>query len=191
MKILLNLIASVTIMVLGVMIKPTGIQAQTSQGNTISPQKSNIASAAIPTHLAIPVLGIDTTIQSVGKDKVGNMDVPSNATEVAWYNLGALPGEAGNAVISGHYDDKKGPAIFYKLGKLKVGDDIRITDTTGVVRLFKVMEAASYPYNKAPLNKIFGFDLHRDLNLITCMGRWNPRTHTYSQRLVVYARLVE
>ena len=147
--------------------------------------------ASIPVHLKIPALNIDTAIQSVGKDKTGNMDVPNNSTDVAWYNLGTVPGDPGNAVISGHYDDKKGPAIFYKLGKLKKGDSITVTDNNGLDRVFKVIEVASYPYNKAPLNKIFGFDLNHDLNLITCDGRWNSRTHTYNQRLVVYARMFE
>ncbi len=147
--------------------------------------------ASTPVHIKIPALNIDTAIQSVGKDKAGNMDVPSNSTDVAWYNLNNAPGEPGNAVISGHYDDKKGPAVFYKLGKLKKGDVIQVTDNAATVRNFKVIEVASYAYTDAPLNKIFGFDLKRDLNLITCDGRWNPRTHTYNKRLVVYARLVE
>ena len=111
-------------------------------------------------------------------------------------SLQAMPREIGVTprailVISGHYDDKKGPAVFYKLGKLKVGDTLKVIDSGDQTHAFQVIEVASYSYTKAPLNRIFGFDLQHDLNLITCDGRWNARTHTYNQRLVVYTRLIE
>lgn len=167
------------ITIFGMLSTPVTVMAQTA-----------LADTAVPVRLKIPALNIDAVIQSVGKDSKGNMSVPSNSTDVAWYKLGARPGTAGNAVISGHYDDKVGPAIFYKLGKLKKGDTLSVLDSAGVSRNFAVVEVASYPYDKAPLNKIFGFDLEHDLNLITCGGRWNTRTHTYNQRLVVSTRLI-
>ncbi len=52
------------------------------------------------------------------------MGVPDNGHDVAWFKLGARPGEEGNAVIAGHVDDQKGPAIFYHLDKLTKGDEI-------------------------------------------------------------------
>ena len=144
-----------------------------------------------PVRLIVPRLKIDAAIESVGKAGDGEAGVPTNSKDVAWYNVGPKPGEAGNAVISGHLDDKVGPAIFWRLRELKVDDTILVVDKAGTQRTFKVLEVTAYPYAKAPLNKIFGFDLEHDLNLITCTGRWNNGTHTYSQRLVVYTRLVE
>ncbi len=143
-----------------------------------------------PVRLIVPRLKLDTAIQSVGKSETGEAGVPTNSKDVAWYNVGPKPGEAGNAVISGHLDDKVGPAIFWHLRDLKVDDTITVVDKAGTQRTFKVLEVAAYPYTKAPLNQIFGFDLEHDLNLITCTGRWNNITHTYTQRLVVYTRLV-
>lgn len=142
-----------------------------------------------PVRLLIPRLKVDAVVESVGKDAQGEAGVPQNSKDVAWYNLGPAPGEPGNAVISGHLDDKVGPAVFWHLGELKVNDTLTVIDKAGEQRVFNVIEVAAYPYQKAPLNKIFGFDLEHDLNLITCTGRWNPKTHTYSQRLVVYTRL--
>ena len=143
-----------------------------------------------PVRLLIPRLKVDAVVESVGKDAQGDAGVPQNSQNVAWYNLGPAPGEPGNAVISGHLDDKVGPAIFRRLGELKVNDTLTVLDKAGLQRTFQVIEVAAYPYQKAPINKIFGFDLEHDLNLITCTGRWNNKTHTYSQRLVVYTRLV-
>ena len=145
----------------------------------------------MPLRLKIPAIGLDAAVESVAKTAAGQMDVPKNVWNVAWYNLGSLPGAQGNAVISGHYDDTKGPTVFYKLGKLKVGDSVVVTNGGGVDLTFKVVSKESYLLDKAPLNRIFGFDLERDLNLITCSGAWNSKAHTYNQRLVVYTRLVQ
>jgi len=147
--------------------------------------------AAAPLRIKIPALGLDAAVESVAKTASGHMDVPKDVKNVAWYNLGPLPGVQGNAVISGHYDDTKGPAVFYKLSKLKVGDQVIVTDADGMDLTFVVVSKESYPVDKAPLNRIFGFDLERDLNLITCSGRWNSKARTYNQRLVVYTRLVQ
>lgn len=143
-----------------------------------------------PVRLIIPSIHLDATIEAVGQDAQGYAGVPQNSQNVAWYNVGPAPGEQGNAVISGHLDDKVGPAVFWHLGKVKVGDTVTVVDQSGVERTFKVLEVAIYPYKEAPLHKIFGFDLEYDLNLITCTGVWNHKTHTYAQRLIVYTRLV-
>jgi LPXTG-site transpeptidase (sortase) family protein len=142
-----------------------------------------------PQRLAIPAIDIDTAIESVGLTPNGDMDVPKDSKQVAWFNPGPVPGSPGNSAISGHYDDKQGPAVFYRLGKLRKGDKVIVTDANKVERVFTVMEVERYPYNKAPLARIFGMDFERDLNLITCAGAWNARTRNYSQRIVVYTRL--
>jgi len=145
----------------------------------------------IPVRLLIPSIGVDTVIESVGKTDAGEVGVPQDSKNAAWYNLGIAPGQPGNAVIAGHLDNKTGRAVFWRLRELKVDDTITVIDAGGSERTFAVIEVAAYPYNQAPINKIFGFDLEHDLNLITCTGRWNSKTHTYSQRLVVYTRLIE
>ena len=144
-----------------------------------------------PARLKIPAIGVDAAIESVGQTSAGAMDVPRNVKNVAWYNLGAVPGTPGNSVISGHYDDTKGPAVFYKLGKLKAGDRVVVVGGDQVERTFAVISVETHPYNKSPITRIFGFDLETDLNLITCGGRFNKATRNYSQRTVVYTRLVK
>ena len=86
------------------------------------------SSVAAPQRLKIPAIGVDAIIEPVGKTPDGNMDVPRDAKNVAWYNLGPTPGALGYSVISGHLDDAKGPTVFYKLGKLKAGDQVIVLD---------------------------------------------------------------
>jgi len=143
-----------------------------------------------PVRLVIPRIGLDTVVESMGKTESKEVAAPSAAQNVAWYNLGVKPGEQGNAVISGHLDAKAGRAVFWRLRELKVGDEISVFDQAGNERKFVVIERGVYPHDQAPLTKIFGFDLERDLNLITCTGRWNKKLHTYDQRLVIFTRLV-
>src|SRR3989338_6359653 len=77
-----------------------------------------------PARLRIPAIGVDAAVQSVGLSwkGTGDMGIPTNFTDVAWYNGGPAPGAPGSAVINGHLDGKEVPqAVFYNLGKLKPG----------------------------------------------------------------------
>ncbi len=149
------------------------------------------ANSEQPVRLQIPRLGVDAAIESVGQTSDGRMDVPQGVQNVAWYNLGARPGEAGNTVLSGHLDDyKQDPAVFWRLNELEPGDQISVTDAQGVTHTFEVTGKELYAYDQAPLNRIFGFSLTSNLNLITCNGTWDSNALNYDQRLVVYSRLV-
>jgi len=147
---------------------------------------------AYPVRVKIPALGIDTAIEALGERQDGAMATPADPDQVAWYSYGAIPGENGSVVMAGHLDKADGsPAVFWDLGKLTVGDEIEITDSSGTRYRYVVTGQERYPYNKAPLKAIFGFDLASRLNLITCQGSWDSKRQTYSQRLVVTSELVE
>lgn len=145
---------------------------------------------ATPVRLIIERIAVDAEIEAVGKGADGQVGVPKAKENVAWYSPGVTPGEQGNAVIAGHLDSRVGPAVFWRLRELKAGDSIVVIDSDDVERTFEVTEVASYRWNEAPLARIFGFDLERDLNLITCAGQFSRRDANYSKRLVVYTRLV-
>jgi len=144
----------------------------------------------IPQRLVIPALSIDTNIQQVGKDATGHMDVPNNWTDAGWYDLGYHPGEKGNAVIAGHYDNNLGlPAVFYYLKKLKPGDEIILLDAQNKKETFVVTGSQGVSVINPPLDKIFGPSSVASLNLITCEGVWNKKTRSYNERLVVFSTL--
>lgn len=146
----------------------------------------------LPVRLHIPAIDVDTEVEEVGQTTSGAMDVPKNVDNVAWYELGAFPGRAGNAVIAGHLDRIGGaPAVFWKLDKLQLGDEVLVEDITGTTHRYQVVNVESYPYDQAPMADIFGFTLKSRLNLITCRGRWDQAQQTYANRLVVFAEFVE
>lgn len=145
-----------------------------------------------PVHITIPKLGVDTLIEDVGVTAEGAMDTPKDFNQVGWFALGAKPGDMGSAVFAGHLDTQTGaPAIFYYLSQMAVGDEFQIQDETGKTLTFRVYNTASYPENAFPLADVFEKTDGRYVNLITCHGIWQYGSHTYSDRFVVSAILVE
>jgi len=145
-----------------------------------------------PTRLIIPKLDIDAENQHLGVTKSGNMAAPNNFTDVGWYKYGTVPGNKGSAVIAGHVDNALGmPAIFYELKDLELGDDIYVVSANGKKLHYKVVDEEIYPYDDAPLERIFNANDASYLNLITCQGEWVPEAKSAANRLVIYAKLVE
>ena len=145
-----------------------------------------------PIALKIPKIGVDAPIESVGLDSGGAMGSPSNPFWTGWFDQGILPGEPGNAVIDGHLDwATVGAAVFWNLRKLGPGDKVEVEMPLKRILTFVVTHSASYPYNNAPLNEIFGPTDIPNLNLITCNGVFDRTTRNYNQRLVVFTRLAQ
>jgi hypothetical protein len=90
-------------------------------------------------------------------------------------------------VIDGHLNWTQGPAVFWNLDKLRAGDQIQVTNTSGHAVSFRVAESASYPIYEPPPPDLFSFGGPSRLSLITCAGDWTDTG--YSRRLVVGAPL--
>ncbi len=144
----------------------------------------------IPVSLSIPSIALETTVEHVGLKENGEMNVTEGFDHVGWYEKGYRPGEPGSAVIGGHVDSRNGPAVFYDLNKLAVGDEIILRDKDGKELTFKVIHQEEYPWDQAPLKEIFGYSHSSSLNLITCTGTFDKETRNYDKRLVVYTELV-
>lgn len=145
---------------------------------------------AIPKKLRIPSLSIDASVESVGMDEQGNMDVPKLTENVAWYSLGFKPGEQGSAVIGGHYDTATGaPAVFYELSSLQNGDKVIVSDERDKEYVYVVEDSTIYGFDQLPMQEIFADSTQALLRLITCSGTFDAITKNYSKRLVVTARL--
>jgi sortase A len=146
-----------------------------------------------PQRLSIPGLGIDAKVQQVGLNTKGNMGTPNNFTDVAWYKLGPRPGEIGSAVIDGHVDNGLAlSGVFKHLEDIKIGDDVYVTREDGKKLHFRVVDKATYPYADTSANEtVFANKDGSRLNLVTCTGDWVATQKTYTDRLVVFTKLVE
>ncbi|MDW0110644.1 class F sortase [Sporosarcina aquimarina] len=142
-----------------------------------------------PVTLEIPAIDVKTKIENVGELANGQMGVPEGVDNVGWFEPGTLPGNQGSAVMAGHIDSLTGPAVFYKLDKLKKDDEIIVQDKDGKSLTFVVTKTKTYPRKEAPVEEIFGFSYGSRLNLITCTGEFNRKAKTHEERLVVYTEL--
>lgn len=190
MRKLLLYFGLVLLVVLGVAFYNYSKNVASTNNSTSTPSES-----WQPAHLRIPGLHINASVLSVGKTAAGVMDAPVSQainspywTSVFWYNVGAAPGQPGNAVIAGHVDRVGGdPAIFWSLSSLTPGNTLSVVAVDGKTLNFVVNRVVSYPAN-APsqyvINAVFGPTTAHHLNLITCSGVWTG--HGYDQRLVVF-----
>ncbi len=116
------------------------------------------------------------------------LNLPDNATTVAWWSNGAMPGDpAGTVVLAAHisYNGRHGP--FTHLDRLPPGAIVSVRQADGVVQNFRV--AGERVVKKAALQRE---DLFRTtgaprLALITCGGTYNANTRNYSDNIIVYA----
>jgi sortase (surface protein transpeptidase) len=142
-----------------------------------------------PVTLHIPDLKIDAPIEAYGvNSRTGQMDVPHNVRDVAWYRFGPTPGQTGSAVLAAHVDlEGQGPGVFFRLGDLEAGDLIEVLYDDGTELAFEVQARALYPKEELPLEAIFSEEGPPVLTLITCGGGFDPSVSRYDSNVVVYA----
>jgi LPXTG-site transpeptidase (sortase) family protein len=147
------------------------------------------ARAALPAHVAVPRIGISSSLQRLHLLANGELQSPSAWMEAGWYADGTRPGDVGPAVIAGHVDSTLGPAVFYRLREMRVGDKILVTEVGGKVLTFVVSEVRSYPKDEFPTDTVYGPTALPELRLVTCTGEFDYIHHNYLDNLVVFAVL--
>lgn len=143
---------------------------------------------AAPVRLIIPAIGVTTSLARLGVQSDGTLEDLKDFDRPGWYSGGIAPGSPGAALIAGHVDSYRGPAVFYKLERLGAGDLVSIQRADGSVVQFVVDRLASYPKNNFPTDQVFSATTPQ-LRLITCFGSFDPVRKSYTRNLVVYASL--
>ncbi len=140
--------------------------------------------------VVIPRLGVSATMQSIGLTPYGDIGIPTNYTDVAWFTGSVQPGVFGTSIVVGHRDTRVfTPGVFRYLSELQAGDDI-YTYQKGTRSHFRVVSKKVYTED-ADMEEILSSDgATARLNLITCEGTWNQLVKRYNERLVVFTELV-
>ena len=145
-------------------------------------------STAAVVRIKAPSIGVDAPIVTLGLDAKGIMADPPDPVSVVWYDFSAHPGYAGNVVLAGHVDyHNYGPAVFWNLRRLTVGDRVHVTLQDGTTYTYQVASLAYYDAATAPVGEIVGKTPAETLTLITCGGTFDRRAGDYDKRLVVRA----
>ena len=144
--------------------------------------------AGLPVSIAIPAVGVDARVVPVGLAANSSMEVPE-VDLAGWYEPGPRPGQAGPAVIVGHVDSRRGPAVFFRLGELRPGDRVVVGQQGGPDRSFLVERVERRPKESLPVERIWNRTRQPVLRLITCGGSFDRSTGHYRDNVIVYARL--
>ncbi|HEY9370891.1 class F sortase [Streptomyces sp.] len=128
-----------------------------------------------PVRVQAPSAGVDTgagPVLKLGIAADGTVEVPSvaDADRIGWYTKGVTPGETGPAVLIGHFDTEKGPAVLKDVAKVKVGDPITVTRADGSRAVFTVRALEQVDKKTFPTQKVYGNTARPELRLITCGG---------------------
>jgi LPXTG-site transpeptidase (sortase) family protein len=156
---------------------------------TVEPALPTAAPSKAPVvQIKAPSIGVDAPIITLGLNAAGIMQDPPDPVSVVWYDFSAQPGYTGNVVLAGHVDyHNYGPAVFWDLRKLTVGDQVQVALQDGSSYTYQVASLAYYDAATAPVGEIVGTTPTETLTLITCGGTFNRRAGDYDKRLVVRA----
>jgi hypothetical protein len=141
---------------------------------------------ADPVRLRIPAIGVDTTIQRLGRQPDGTIAVPDRFDVAGWYADGARPGEPGPAVMLGHVDSRTGPAVFFRLSALPVGALVYVDRADASTVVFRVTGSARVPKTGFPTDLVYSPTLQPALRLVTCGGSFDSQARSYRDNVIVY-----
>lgn len=179
-------------------ISPTGpaaAPAPTPGRATAVPGSAASGSAAsgrsVPVWIDVPALGIHSPLVELGLRPDGTVAVPrlAAAAPAGWYKYLAAPGESGPAVILGHVDSPDGPAVFFRLGAARPGEDVFVRRADRRTLGFTVVAVRRYSKRAFPTWAVYGPVDRPVLRLVTCGGRYDRFDGTYLDTVVVYATM--
>ncbi|MGW1932777.1 class F sortase, partial [Streptomyces sp. NPDC001919] len=131
---------------------------------------------SLPVRVRVPAAGVDTgpagPVLELGLAADGTVEVPSaaDADRIGWYGKGVTPGQTGPAVLIGHFDTTRGPAVLRNVSEVGIGDEITVTRADGTTAVFRVRELEQVDKDAFPTLKVYGDTDRPELRLITCGG---------------------
>jgi sortase (surface protein transpeptidase) len=156
---------------------------------TVRPHAIPRRRTALPVRIEIEAIGVSAPVIRLGLNPDGTLEVPTHFGDTGWWSGGARPGERGPAVIAGHVDSRSGPAVFFRLDRLRTHDAIVVVRRDGSRVRFLVQRIARYRKAAFPTAAVYGPTRTPTLRLITCSGAFDSASGHYVDNSVVYARL--
>jgi sortase (surface protein transpeptidase) len=144
-----------------------------------------------PVQLDIPSIGVSSPLVGLGLNADKTLEVPVDFSKPGWFTKGSYPGDPQGppAIIAGHVDDYTGPAVFARLGELQEGAEIAVVRADSSVAVFRVTGAQRFAKDEFPAQQVYAAVPASELVLITCTGGFDEQARSYTENLVVRARL--
>jgi len=151
----------------------------------------SVAETAAPTRVRMPGIDVDSRLVRLGVDDDGALVPPEDFARAGWFTGGPAPGDTGPAVIAGHVDSYRGPAVFFRLAELGKGDEVLVDRADGTTARFTVTAVDRYPKDEFPTEQVYGPTPRPELRLITCGGEFDSHVRSYRDNVVVSAVLAD
>ena len=143
----------------------------------------------VPVELVIPSINVDTEVKPAGliENKDGQLEWETLPFVAANYAMLGPVGAPGNAVVAGHVVTLSMGNVFRNLYQVELGQPIEAytadSHFTYVVSEIKLV----------PPDAVEVLEPTEDarLTVITCGGTFDPRTRTFSDRLIVVGKLAK
>ena len=148
--------------------------------------------ADLPRVLRIPGLNVEARVMRVGVKLNNELIAPASIYDAGWYESSSRPGDVGAVLIDGHVAGPTMPGVFAKLANLRPGDTLSVETGAGRAYTYKVIKLQSYTADRVDMAAALApvTPAKPGLNLITCAGQPDARTHLYDRRLVVFTEQV-
>jgi sortase (surface protein transpeptidase) len=143
----------------------------------------------VPVRIGIPAIGVSSPLDRLGRARDRTVEVPARWERAGWYAPGTRPGDPGSAVILGHVDSKRGPAVFYRLRELRRGDLVEVALADGSSVRFAVERVEQYDKRRFPTAEVYYPTLTPELRLVTCGGTFDATAGHYRSNIIVFAAL--
>ena len=165
--------------------------ASPGQGGTPTVRFGAFLPASAPTSIEIPAIGLrSTTFVPLRVQRDGTISVPGTAQEVGLYDAGPTPGQRGPSIVAAHVDTPSGvPGIFYQLGRVEVGNVVKVAREDGSHLTFTVDRVTAFRKSQFPTELVYKGDFTRsEIRLVTCGGPTDSRNE-YRDNVVVFGHL--
>lgn len=162
--------------------------APPARHGTRSLPEARLAPAA-PVRLVIPAIRLRAPVVPIEMNADGVLDPPGDVSDVGWWRRSAKPGaHSGQTLLTGH-TVSTGGGVMDHLGRLEVGDRVRVTSPRGTV-IYETTRVRDYSTEEvaARARRLFGQD-RRDgrLVLVTCT---DYNGEEYESNTIVFAEPV-
>ncbi|MFG2641723.1 class F sortase [Streptomyces sp. NPDC048370] len=170
---------------------PSAAQAFAAGPNEHTTAAADPLPPSEPVRLRVPQIDVDTPMTRLGLGRDGSLDVPpaGDRNLAGWYKDGTTPGAEGTAIVAGHVDNARGPAVFYALGALKKGHRIEVDRQDGRTAVFTIDAVEVYENKDFPDEKVYGETDRAEIRVITCGGGFDKKAG-YQGNVVAFGHLI-
>ncbi|MFI8822633.1 class F sortase [Streptomyces sp. NPDC053431] len=171
---------------------PSAAQAFAAGPSVHTDAAADPLSPSAPLRLRIPEIDVDAPLTDLGLAPDGSLEVPPAADRnlAGWYGNGTTPGAKGTAIVAGHVDNARGPAVFYALGALKKGHRIEVDRKDGRTAVFTIDAIEVYAKDRFPDAKVYGEADRAEIRVITCGGAFSRQSGGYQGNVVAFGHLI-